>query len=311
VTPIFFAQLVLPLAAIIWLAIGLPSTALDLLLRVIAAVALLVAAALAGEWLLVPRLIVLPMGLLLLGALALALRSLSRQDVAPVIGINGWAGRAITMAAALAGLWLTAQGVMGRTPSARAVDLGLPFAEGRYLVTAGGSTPLLNPHRDALTPPGQSEAVDLVRIDGWGFRTRTPALFAQPADPAAYRIDGTTVVAPCSGTVSATVNDQPDLPVSARNSGDALGNHVILRCAALTVVLAGLKQGSVTAVADATVHRDEPIGQVGNSGEGGEPHLHFHVQREAAAGTPLLTGAAVPVRMINAYPVRNTQYQVR
>lgn len=309
-SPLLLLQFLAPPLAIAWLAFGRPATATDLLLRTAAAVALLLAAALAGSWLLLPRLIVTPLGLLLLGALFVALRSLARQAQPPEIGVAGWLARALCIVATLGAGWVVVQGVSGRTPPDQPVDLALPFLEGRYLVTAGGANIALNPHAEASLPQQQSRAVDLVRIDGWGFRTHAAAPFSQPDDPAAYRMTGTTVVAPCSGMVEAVVDGRPDLPVTSAAETGALGNHVVLRCAGLAIVLGGLKQGSILPAVGARLARDEPIGQVGTS-SGGEPHLHMHVQRAAAPGAPPLSGAPLSFRLSGSYPVRNTQYQVR
>lgn len=310
VSSFLFVQLLAPPLAIIWLAFGRPVTSVDLLLRTLAAVALLLAAALTGTWLLLPRLIVVPLGLLLLAALFVAVRPLARQSQPAQVGAVGWLVRALCLVVTLAAGWVAGQGMSGRTPPDSPVDLALPFPEGRYLVTAGGSNRLLNSHVDAMVSNSQVSAVDLVRIDGWGFRTHAAVPFSQPAEPSAYRMAGTTVVAPCSGKVQAVVDDQADLPVTGIAETGALGNHVVLRCAGLAVVLGGLKQGSIVAAVGTRVARDEPIGTVGTS-SGGEPHLHMHVQRAAASGAAPLSGAPLSFRLSGSYPVRNMQYVVR
>lgn len=309
-SPLLLLQFLAPPLAIAWLAFGRPVTATDLMLRTAAAVLVLLAAALAGTWLLLPRLIVVPLGLLLLGALFMALRPLARQAQPPRIDAAAWAGRGLCLAAIIFAGWVVVQGVSGRSPPDRPVDLALPFLEGRYLVTAGGANALLNPHAAAGQPQAQRGAVDLVRIDGWGFRTHAAVPFSQPDDAAAYRMTGTTVVAPCSGMVEAVVGDRPDLPVNTPAQAGALGNHVVLRCAGLAIVLGGFKQGSILPAVGARLARDEPIGVVGTSA-GGEPHLHMHVQRAAAPGLPPLSGAPLSFRLSGGYPVRNTQYRVR
>ena len=309
-------QFFIPFVAILWLAFGKPLTGLDLALRVLAAIALLVAAASAGLWLALPRIVVLPLGLLLLGALPLALRRLSGQREAARVGAFAWAGRALTAIAMVGGAWLSVTAFAGRSPPARPVDLGFPFAEGRYLVTGGGSTQLINPHLMTLASAyrdwrGQSHGVDLVRIDILGFRTHDRVPFAHPEEADAYRMFGTGVIAPCGGRVEAVENHLPDMPVPVRDTEYKLGNHVALRCGALVVVLAHLQQGSVTVTPGTLVRKGDPLGNAGNSGQSDEPHLHIHAQRPAAAGRPLLSGEPVPIRLIGEYPVSNLQYEVR
>ncbi|MBX9729042.1 MAG: M23 family metallopeptidase [Sphingopyxis sp.] len=309
-------QVLLPLAAIVWLAFGRPVTGIDLAIRVVAAVALLVAVAAAGLWLALPRSIVLPLGLLLLGALFVALKRLSQERQTQPPGILTWLGRAVTAAVGAAGVWVGMTAFAGSSPPVRPVDLGFPLGEGRYLVTSGGSTELVNPHLGTLAPAfrdwrGQSYGVDLVRIDTLGFRTHDRTPFARPEEAEAYRIFDTPVIAPCSGRVEQTENLLPDMPVPIRDTDYKMGNHVALRCGALLVVLAHLQQGSVIVSPGTLVRKGDPLAKVGNSGQSDEPHLHIHAQRLAQPGQPLLSGEPVPIRLIGEYPVRNLQYEVR
>ena len=78
-----------------------------------------------------------------------------------------------------------------------------------------------------------------------------------------------------------------------------------------SATLGGLKQGSVEVAPDMRIVKGRHIAQVGNSGEGNEPHLHLQLQLAAADGQPLLSGAAVPFRLIGNYPVRGEQYDLR
>ena len=57
------------------------------------------------------------------------------------------------------------------------------------------------------------------------------------------------------------------------------GNYVILDIGGGLYVLYGhLKQGSLRVRVGDQVHRGQVIGQVGDSGNSGEPHLHIQVQ---------------------------------
>lgn len=82
------------------------------------------------------------------------------------------------------------------------------------------------------------------------------------------------------------------------------GNHVILDCGEFVVLLAHLRQGSVQVTVGQTVGKAQVIGQVGNSGNTSEPHLHIHAQRRGAAGTPL-SGEPLWVLFETGFLVRN------
>lgn len=59
------------------------------------------------------------------------------------------------------------------------------------------------------------------------------------------------------------------------------GNYVILDCGGVYPLYAHLRQGSVVARAGQSVAAGAPIGQVGNSGNSVQPHLHFQVMSSA------------------------------
>jgi len=100
-------------------------------------------------------------------------------------------------------------------PPLPVVNLAFPLAPGRYLVVNGGSDFGTNAHLvtlDAGEPRfrdwrGQSYGVDLVQLDGLGLRAKG----LQPADPHAYHIYGTRVLAPCAGRVVLATDGLPDM----------------------------------------------------------------------------------------------------
>jgi Peptidase family M23 len=314
--PIALAQTLIPLAAILWLWLGRPLSLPDMALRIVAAMALIFAVAQAGLWLAMPRAIVMVLaGLLVLAAIA-AYRRYAASAVAPLAnGMMTWAVRALTLAGAIVGIAVSAIAVIGQGPVSPTIDLAFPFEEGRYLVVSGGTTSLINPHVATLSTGhadwrGQSYAVDLVRIDRLGFRTHKSIPLTRPSDPAAYRIFGTTVIAPCSGSIDAVQDGLPDMAVPDRDRSALAGNHVRLRCAANIILLAHLRRGSIIVQPGQLVAKGAVIGQVGNSGQSDEPHLHIHAQRAPAAGAAPLSGAPVAIRFENRRPVRNTQFEI-
>ncbi len=308
---IAIAQTLVPLVAILWLWLGRPTGTIDILLRAAAAMALTLAAAQAGLWLALPRATVLVLGALLLLALFGAFRRAAKRSE-PALGgvsVGGWIGRGMTLLGMGAGATIAGVAMAGAAPVAPVIDLAFPFEEGRYLIVGGGSTALVNAHLETLAAGkeewrGQSYAVDMVRVDGLGFRTRNPSLMSHPADPAAYLITGTPVIAPCSGVVDAAVDGEAD-PAAWR-----AGSHVRLRCGSNMVVLAHLVPGSIVVRDGQLISKGAAIGAAGNSGMSDEPHLHIHARRMPGAGAPPLSGAPVAIRFEGRVPVRNMSFAI-
>jgi hypothetical protein len=188
-----------------------------------------------------------------------------------------------------------------------AVNLAFPLGPGRYLVVNGGSGSSTNAHLETLDASeprfrdwrGQSYGVDLVQVDGLGLRAKG----LQPADPRAYRIYGTRVLAPCAGRIVLVVDGLPDMQVPEMDRKHMAGNHILLRCAEADVLLGHLHPGSVQVRVGDTVATGVGLGAVGNSGNTGEPHLHVHAQRPGPASAPI-GGDTLPVMFNGHFPVR-------
>jgi murein DD-endopeptidase MepM/ murein hydrolase activator NlpD len=84
------------------------------------------------------------------------------------------------------------------------------------------------------------------------------------------------------------------------------GNHIILQCGGVWVLLAHLQRGSVAITERQPVSRGELLGRVGNTGNTGEPHLHIHAQRPGTAEAPI-SGDPLHVVLDGRYPVRNAR----
>lgn len=249
--------------------------------------------------------------------LLLALRGGWHARLRPApAGWRAWVPRLAAAGLLLGGCVLVGLALAGRRPpEGPVVELASPLGPGRYAVVQGGGNGLLNAHLrtlDSALPRyrawrGQSLALDVVALDRWGLRARG----WWPADPAAYAIFGAPVQAPCTGTVVAAVDGQPDQPVPRMDEARRLGNHVILRCAPAEVVLAHLRQGSVRVRPGQDVREGASLGAVGNSGASSEPHLHLHAQRVAAPGAPPISGDPLPVRIGRRFLVRNDRFSGR
>lgn len=157
------------------------------------------------------------------------------------------------------------------------VALASPLAQGTWYVAVGGPIALGNHHQAV---PEQRHAIDLVRVGSSGR-----SWSGNPAALQSYLAWGSPVVSPSPGVVVAVVDGLPDLPIGERDGANPAGNHVVLETAdGLRILLAHLRQGSIGVEVGQRVQARELIGEVGNSGNTSEPHLHIQVMRQAAGG---------------------------
>lgn len=213
------------------------------------------------------------------------------------------------------GIWGAGSALVARgAPGMDVMDVPNPLGPGSYLVAHGGRQAAVNGHLKTLDPRverfrawrGQSYAVDLVGIDRLGLR----ADGLRPRDPSRYVIFGAPVFAPCAGTVTGAENELPDMPVPVMDSEHLLGNHVLLECDGIVLVLAHLREGSVLVTAGERVTPGQPLGEVGNSGNSSEPHLHIHAQRPGLRDAPI-SGEPVGLGIDGRWLVRNDRIEGR
>ncbi|MFB9950594.1 M23 family metallopeptidase [Rhizobium puerariae] len=168
--------------------------------------------------------------------------------------------------------------------------LAFPLESGRFVVSQGGGIGLLNYHSHHRA---QRYALDITAVNAAGFR----ASGLLPEDPARYVIFGKRVLSPCAGTVIAASDGLPDLRPPTRDRDNLAGNHVVLSCHGLDILLAHLRRGTIAVEPGARVRVGELLGEVGNSGNTTEPHLHLHaVDPETGAGVQMAFDGVVPVR---------------
>jgi hypothetical protein len=304
---LFLAQVLVPSALILWMALAPPRSTSGLCIQFAASVACLWAAALLGIWLVPPWWAPWGFGAGLLAAALLALRRRRPFATALPATPGAWVVAAVFTALGLASAYGIVIALRSRTVPPMVVNLAFPLGPGRYLVVNGGSDFQTNAHLatlDAHEPRfrdwrGQSYGVDLVQLDGLGLRAQG----LQPADPRAYRIYGTQVLAPCAGRVVLAVDGLPDMQVPEMDREHMAGNHILLRCAEADIVLGHLSPGSVQVRVGDAVAAGAWLGAVGNSGNTGEPHLHVHAQRPGSVGTPL-GGDPLPILLDGRFPVR-------
>lgn len=318
---LFAAQFALPLLLIVWLAFAAPLSKFGFWMQFAAAAACLWALAMLGIWLLPPWWAPYGFGAGL-GVAAWAGSSQRRPFASAWPVTRGaWVVAALFIALGLASTYGIVIALRSRTvPHGLTVNLAFPLGPGSYLFVNGGSEVNTNAHLmtlDTSVPRfrayrGQSYGVDIVQIDAVGLRADA-ARGAQPADPTAYRIYGTRVLAPCTGRVMLAVDGLPDMQVPEVDRQHLAGNHVLLRCsqskvegqtsAGVDVLVGHLRPGSVQVQPGATVAVGDWLGLVGNSGNTGEPHLHVHAQRPGPVGAPL-GGDPLPLLFGGRFPVR-------
>lgn len=191
---------------------------------------------------------------------------------------------------------LVALAVPGYFFSEEPVELAFPLRDGAYVVGQGGNSPILNYHN---VYESQKYALDIVAINVWGAR----AAGLYPSDVTRYVIFGHTVYSPCDGTVTRAVDGLPDLSPPESDRENRAGNHVVIACQGVNVLLAHLRQGSVAVREGEDVVTGQPIGQIGNSGNTSEPHLHVHAVR--ADDPASFEGEGVPIRFDGRFLARN------
>ena len=299
-------QVGVPLALLAWQALAPNRSIAQWLTRAAVIAAYFGAAHTVGLWSVLPWYSAL---ILLVALTMMALLQLRAVRRLPWRAARGsWPSPAGRMLLALLTLIVFALAIAGRQPpSDEIVDLHFPIRDGVYYVAAGGSTELLNPHLMTLTDDrfqafrGQSYGVDLLKLGAFGLR----ASALLPGDPARYAIYGDPVFAPCPGVVVRAEDGAPDMPPPQPDRTRMPGNHVLLDCGGVHVLLAHFKQGSVRVAQADHVTPSTVVGLVGNSGNSNEPHLHIHAQRPAAPGREPLSGDPLPIRLDGKYLVRN------
>lgn len=220
---------------------------------------------------------------------------------APIFDAPSWW---VEVVVALFLLGLATSAALRRRPSG-SVDLVFPLrgvqASDRFYVAHGGASTWLNYH---ASHEAQRYALDIVKLGRFGRRAR--GLY--PRDPTSYEIWGTEVIAPCSGVVVSAVDGLADLEPPHLDPANRAGNHVVIRAEHRSdcfVVLAHLRKGSVRVAQGVRVRAGDPLGEVGNTGNSTEPHLHVHACVDCTDSDYPGTGRGLPVTFSGRFLVRN------
>jgi hypothetical protein len=216
------------------------------------------------------------------------------------------------LSVALAALVVLVVGaVRARYFEERPVALSLPFEHGVYAVFEGGNgqrSPLLNYHFGSAAHGASGVnrsmryAVDLTRLSAWG----NDACGVLPRKCEAYPVFRQPVLSPCDGTVREIVDQWPnEVPWSGKGPYN-VGNHIVIQCGNVYVLLGHLQQGSIRVTTGTHVKVGEPIAAVGNSGWTSQPHLHIQamkIDRES-----IWRGEGLPVLFDGHNPVKNALF---
>ncbi|MGI9451481.1 MAG: M23 family metallopeptidase [Geminicoccaceae bacterium] len=185
------------------------------------------------------------------------------------------------------------------------INLTFPLKDTRWYVAHGGSAPAMNHHASVHA---QAYALDIGALNSVGLR----AWGLLPETLNAYAIFGQEVAAPCAGNILSIENNLPDLTPPERDRSNLAGNHVLMRCDETLILLAHLRQNSITVQKDDIVQTGQRLGEVGNSGNTTEPHLHIHAVGDIPPGQTnlsediLFTGKPVPMLFDGQFLTRNS-----
>ncbi|UPK45390.1 peptidoglycan DD-metalloendopeptidase family protein [Paenibacillus pabuli] len=156
--------------------------------------------------------------------------------------------------------------------------------KGEWYVFWGGNDVMSNYHYEHET---QRYALDIVRTkDGFSFNGDAKV-------NASYYAFGEPLYAAADGTVVEIKNDIPDNTPGVMNPEEPAGNNVVIDHGNGEYSITGhIKEGSVAVKKGDKVKQGDLIGELGNSGNSSEAHLHFQV----SDGPDLFTSRSINIR---------------
>lgn len=196
-------------------------------------------------------------------------------------------------------------GFAGMGVKENAVEIQPPLQGDSNYVIHGGSTSILNYH--GAFSEQQRYALDVNELNDRGFRAG--GILPKKLDE--YAVFGDTIYSPFDATIVHAVDSIADQTPPQTLPGQPLGNHIWLKKGNLYVVLAHLKKKSLKIETGMFVKANQPIANVGNSGNTTEPHLHIHAVKIDFRENPdpdalLYRGEPVPLKLkSNGFLTRN------
>ncbi|MEA5507217.1 M23 family metallopeptidase [Halotia wernerae UHCC 0503] len=307
IASLILLQIVLPLGLIAGLAIAPLRNLMGVWVQAFVTAITLLAIARMGVWVFPPWWTPYLYGLLFVLALVIGFQRYKPQRRMP----SSWLGWIGVIGFIAFGVFAGNEAVRSWAgqfpPPTPAVDLAFPLQGSDYLVLNGGNDIRINSHLKTLDESvprfrayrGNSYAVDIIQVDQFGLRAKGLV----PRNPAAYLIYGEPVFAPCNGKIITAIDGLPDMKIPEIDQVNRSGNHVILRCGNVDVLLAHFRTQSLSVQSGMNVKVGDRIAEVGNSGASDEPHLHIHAQRPGSSVAPL-SGDPLPMRFDGRYLIR-------
>ncbi|MDN8590133.1 M23 family metallopeptidase [Paenibacillus sp. 11B] len=156
--------------------------------------------------------------------------------------------------------------------------------KGEWYVFWGGNDVMSNYHYEHET---QRYALDIVRTkEGFSYNGDAQV-------NASYYAFGEPLYAAADGTVVDIKNDIPDNTPGVMNPEEPAGNNVVIDHGNGEYSITGhIKEGSVAVQKGDKVKQGDLIGELGNSGNSSEAHLHFQV----SDGPDLFTSHSINIR---------------
>ena len=156
--------------------------------------------------------------------------------------------------------------------------------KGEWYVFWGGNDVMSNYHYEHET---QRYALDIIRSkEGFSYNGDAKV-------NASYHAFGQPLYAAADGTVVDTKNDISDNIPGVMNPEEPAGNYVVIDHGNNEYSITGhIKEGTVSVKKGDKLKQGDPIGELGNSGNSSEAHLHFQV----SDGPDLFTSRSINIR---------------
>jgi hypothetical protein len=138
-------------------------------------------------------------------------------------------------------------------------------------VAWGGATEKINYHKMA---PEQCWAYDLIVAHNKKSYTGDSSKIEN------YYCYGLPIISPANGKVVNVVNNIPDIPIGDTGNGEfPEGNFIVIEVEKNEFLfICHMKPNSIKVKIGDVVTQGQSLGQVGNSGNTSEPHIHIHLQ---------------------------------
>ncbi len=188
----------------------------------------------------------------------------------------------------------------GYAEPAGAIDLVSPLRDANFVVLHGGASPLINGH---FWVASQKYALDILGQDKLG---RSATAFASREALDSFAIFSSPLFSPCDGTVEIAVDSFEDQVPPLTDKENLAGNHILIACEGVEVVLAHLQKDSLKVLPGDAVTTQTILANIGNTGNTSEPHLHIHVE---SRGEPsrILDGKSIPFTLDGKFLVRGNR----